>query len=275
MKRNYSRMILAVLAIINCLVVFAQPMPKTIAVSYPKTTMLVFPTEIIDADRGSGDISIRVEKKAPTVLKVKAVTKNFNTTNLTVYTEDNKMYSFIVVYDSLASELPYRSDANEGMNVKAVAHEKEHLGPGDVKSLVYTVAAKSPAVHHPRTTNGLVSLSLGNIYISKDLLFLQFVIRNRSMIPYDIHFTRYYIRDNKKGKRTSSMEKEIRPLYTFLSGGERVNEDGGNTMVIAFDKFTVADSKHFSVEVFEKEGDRHLLLNITGKHLLKATPLNY
>jgi hypothetical protein len=43
--------------------------------------------------------------------------------------------------------------------------------------------------------------------------------------------------------------------------------------VIIVPKFTIPDKKEFLIELFEKNGGRHLTLQIKNKHLLKAKTL--
>ena len=252
----------------------AQDVLKEIRVGDSKTTMLVFPAAIIDADKGAEGISIRVNKKTPTVLKVKATDGSFTPTNLTIYTEDGRMYLTRIFYDSLAGDLPVIFNAaTDGVNVLARDGFNGTVSMQEVKDIAARLARFPRKLHHPSSDAGGVKLSLSNIWYKNEYLFFQFTVRNRSAIPFDLQFTKYLIRDNHRGKRSSIAEQEITPAYTYCYPGDRTPSDGQSTIVIVFSKFTIADKRHLSTVWFEKNGDRQLSLDIKGRKLLQTKPL--
>ena len=68
----------------------------SIAISTDKTTSLVFPFGIAHVDRGSQSILAQTVKEVSSILLVKAASKDFSETNLSVITEDGTLYSFLV-----------------------------------------------------------------------------------------------------------------------------------------------------------------------------------
>lgn len=252
----------------------AQNRTPMVAVSYQKTAMLVFPSSIIDADRGSEDISVRIARKAPTVLKVKASAPGFEPTNLTVYTEDGRMYMISVYFDSLASDTPYTFNAEkDSRSVTPGKEDRQTLTAQAIKDLAPAIATGKRQFHRPSAKNGKVTLSLANIWVREDYLFFRLILTNRSSIPYDLSLARYYERDNSKGKRTSIVEKEKQPFYSYGPGDNRIPSGSSRSLVIVFSKFTIADNKHLAVEVLEENGDRQLSLRIKGTKIIAARPL--
>ena len=69
-----------------------------LSVCYQKTTNIIFPYRIEKADIGSGDVIGHKDARLPNVLFLKANRKDFTSTNLSVYTSDGKLYSFLVQY---------------------------------------------------------------------------------------------------------------------------------------------------------------------------------
>ncbi len=252
----------------------AQPTSKNIAVSFDRTAMLVFPSKIIDADWGNDAVTIRIAKKTPTVLKVKATSEGFTPTNLTVYTEDGMMYMTAVHYDSLAANVPYVfNPLTEGCPIKPVIAGRQATTMQDVKTLSASLLSARKRYRHPAVSTANTHLSLANIWIKDDLLYFQLRLSNNSAIPYDILLTKYYERDNNRPKRTTVVEREVTSYYELLPVSARIASDGTTTLLIVFNKFTIADQKHFAIELFEKNGDRHLVLNIKGRRILKAEPI--
>ena len=70
------------------LFVSAMAQTSSLCISTAKTTSLVFPFSIRHVDRGTKDILVQQVKEADNILLVKASSKNFSETNLSVVTED-------------------------------------------------------------------------------------------------------------------------------------------------------------------------------------------
>ena len=198
----------------------------------------------------------------------------FLPTNLTVYTEDGLMYMAAIHYDSISENKPYLFNAaTEGYPVKQVINGRQEQTMQDVKNLAASLTLSKPHLHHPSVKVAKTKLSLANLWIKDDLLYFQLHLDNPSPIPYDIAITKYYERDNTKAKRTTVVEKEVTPYYERFNETRRIASGAAENFIIVFPKFTIADSKHFAIELFEKDGDRHLVLNIKGKKILAASSL--
>ena len=74
--------------------------PYQIEVTYNKTTNIVFPASILSIDRGSKDIIVEKATGVNNILRVKADSKDFEETNLSVITNDGKLFSFLVKYSN-------------------------------------------------------------------------------------------------------------------------------------------------------------------------------
>ena len=242
-----------------------------VAVCYNKTTMLVFPARIDDADMGSGDILVRTARRHPNVLKVKAAKEHFPATNLSVFTDDGRLFSINVRYAEEPAQMKYDfSSAGDSGDSISAGKEGTSLKPATIREYAKLLAFSKPLTRRPKAKSNLVRLNLRGVYITGNILFFTFDIRNRSDIPYDIYFTRFYLRDRARSKRTSNMEKEIVPVHVYFTTDSTVKVGHPSTMVVAFEKFTIADQKYFSVELYEKNGDRNLACRIKGKDILKA-----
>jgi len=241
-----------------------------ISVCLNKTTMLIFPTGIKDADRGSGDIIIKTARKTTNVLKVKAARENFDPTNLSVLTDDGSLYSINVLFQDNPGTLAYRFGSDSP--IAAAIHFEEGINDVVLDSLASEVASARRLTHHPRAKAYRMRMNLRGIYFRDGLLFFAFDIANRSDIPFDIYFTRFYVRDRGRSKRTSQMEKEVQPRLVFFVNDSTIAKHQPNIMVAVFDKFTIADNKYFSAELYEQNGDRQLECHIKGRHLLSARP---
>ncbi|KYG79337.1 hypothetical protein AWW67_13260 [Roseivirga seohaensis] len=242
-----------------------------IEISWDKTTLLVFPTAVESADRGTKHILAQKDKKASNILKLKAGMREFTASNLNVITADGQLYHFKVSYCEDPSELTIDMG-------KQLAREKEmalfkdlSLNPDQVNAYAQKIAPLKPFLRK-KERDYHMKLHLQGVYIVEDILFFQFGLSNTSRIDYRIDQLRYTVKDRKLAKRTAERQEEKMPLLNWFESGEGVSGQHSNTLVVAFEQFTIADKKEFVVQILEKSGDRHLTLRIKGKDILKARP---
>lgn len=242
-----------------------------VKVCYQKTAMLVFPENIRDADGGSADIIIRQPKRTENVLKVKSANRSgFAPTNLSVITTDGKLYSINVIFDPDPAITAYDGFEQSGI-VPQVSFE-EGMSPAEALYYARLIATTSPRMRKPVFRDNKMELRLNNVFINNGLLFFSLSVKNFSQIPYDINFSRFYLRDLKQTQKTTYMEKEIEPRITYLNPEHAITGQQTTSMVVAFEKFTIAQKKQFTLELYEKGGDRQLKLRLKGKHILSARP---
>lgn len=228
-----------------------------LSITTDKTTSLVFPNNIRHVDRGTKSILAEQVKESPNILLVKAATKGFPETNLSVITDDGSVYTFAVSYESSPSLWVYHLPVNQKANISAYANaildnRQNAFGIKDKKS-------------------GVIARIKG-IYIKGDVLYFQLYIMNLSAVDYDIDLLRFYIRDKKKNKRTAVQENNLQPLYV-IGNTAKVKAKSNTTIVVALNKFTIPDAKYLAVQIIEKNGGRHLLMKIKNRKIMQSTPL--
>lgn len=237
-----------------------------------KTTVLIFPGKIAagGVDLGSTDIIASTVTGVDNILRVKAASENFAPTNATVITTDGKVYSFYVSFSDYPDDRPIDM-GKQLYEEKAQAELAGRLlNDAQVSTICRSVCSKKPFLKKPKVKSYGVQLSLKGIYAEKDMLFFQLELKNKSPMEYTVDFSRFYVRDRKRAKRTAWQEQELtaREVYDQHAG----TTAAGSTqyVVLAFPKFTIADHKQFVIQIFEKNGDRHLELKIDGKKLMQA-----
>ncbi len=256
------------MCVVVCQAQVPHKFPTVIEVGKNITTMLVFPAPIKDADRGSGDIIIQPVNKARHVLKVKAIKDDFSPTNLTVFTLDDKIYTVAVVYARHPQELSYNFTSSP---LNSPPSSVRGLNDAEIEQNATVIAGLKPSRRSPRQSAYSMKCKLTGIYSKDGILFFQFYLKNNSNIPFNIDFLRCYQRDKVKSKRSSQMEKEVTPRYCLQQTS--IDAHKGAYYVAAFDQFTIANNKVFVIECFEKSGDRHMVLKLKGKHILRAQVL--
>lgn len=229
----------------------------SLCISTEKTTSLVFPFAILHVDRGTQSVLVQPVKESPTILLVKAATKGFSETNLSVVTEDGSIYSFMVCYDNNPATWVYHLPVNKSISLATYANG---------------------ILDNPKTINGIkdnkwdMKARISGIYIRGDVIYYQLSLTNQSPLDYDIDLLRFFIRDKKKGRRTAVQENEMKPLY-IAGNSSQVKANCNSSIVVALQKFTIPDAKYLAVQVIEKNGGRHLFMKINIRKIMQAIAL--
>lgn len=241
-----------------------------LSISTDQTTVLVFAAPICEGcvDRGHPDIATEMVTGMKNVLRVKARTSSLPLSNLTVITEDGKIYAFYVEY----SQRPFETLLQiEPPSAPAAQFSHERLSDASITRFLQIMDAMPAVKNKPvAKTPGKMRMSVADIYLKGDVLFFKFQISNLSGMDYDLNLTKYYVRDKKRAKRTAKLEKPLTPLAEQQPALQRVMAGRRANLIVAFPKFTVANNKLFVVEVFEKNGDRPITLFIKGHQLLST-----
>lgn len=255
--------------------------PEAYGTQYPllvgtaKTTVLVFPCKIANGgvDLGSSDLIASTITAVDNILRVKAATEKFAPTNLTVVTTDGKVYSFYVSFSPYPDDRPIDLGKQSNTeNAQAMLKDRK-LNDGQVKECAGAIVGLKPFLKKPKAKSYGMQFSLKGMYAKEDVLFFHFELNNKSPIDFTTDFMRFYIRDQKRIKRTADQELELQPLGIFPENAMPTTTGSKRTIIVAFKRFTIADHKNMVIQLFEKNGDRHLELKIKGKVLMRASKL--
>jgi len=246
-----KQILFILIALLNA--AFAQ---QPLSISTDKTTSLIFPFPIKYVDRGTRDILVQPVKEDERILLVKAASKQFAETNLSVVTGDGNVYEFTVNYTPLPSVLVLHLPPNKKATISA-----------------YTNAIlNNPPRRISKVEHGAVITKLSGIYIKDDVIYYQLEIHNHSPLDFDIELLKFFITDKKRSKRSSVQENELVPLYV-AGNRSKVKAYNFSVIVVALDKFTIPDAKFLRIQLMEKNGGRHFNLKVYNQQILKARML--
>jgi conjugative transposon TraN protein len=243
--------------------------PEALSVTYLKTTNLIFPYAIKSVDKGSKDIMVQIAKGVENILQVKAAVQGFRETNLTIITADGKLYSYVVNYTerpvALNVQATFKTGSVAGQAKFSIMNDNE----ASVQDFAEQVSTKAPVLNGFKDSRYNISLKLEGIYIKGQILYFQLGLENSSNINYDIEQLRFFIRDQKKVKRTATQETELQPQQ--VTGNARIiRGQSRQTIVAGIPKFTIPDKKILIIQLMEKQGGRNLELNIKNKSVVAA-----
>ncbi|TDE18697.1 conjugative transposon protein TraN [Dyadobacter psychrotolerans] len=246
--------------------------PFPLEITYNKTVNLIFPYAIKSVDKGSRDILAQKAKGVENILQVKAATKHFEQTNLTVITSDGKLYSFVVNYAEEPSQLNIELIKVPDASKPADAVLEKEPNEQFLKNAAEHASNEQNVSGKINDSSHKTRLSLSGLYINKEVIFYRLKLDNRSNISYDIESLRFFIIDKKRVKRTATQQTEINPLYVH---GETsvIDANQSHEFVFALSKFTIPDAKQLIIQLMEKNGGRHLELLVQNRTIIQAKPI--
>ncbi len=243
--------------------------PFHLAISFYKTTSLIFPYAIKSVDRGSRDVLVQKAKGVENILQVKAAKSNFKETNLTVITADGKFYSWILNYMENTSFINILIGANADNNKSNAFFSPGGTNEANIEDNAKIVANEKRSIHSISDKKYKMRLQLNGLYIKDEVMYCKILLENNSNINYDIEMLRFYINDERKTKRTASQQIELQPLYVY-GDTSVIYGQSKQVFVFALPKFTIPDKKYLFIQIMEKNGGRHLQLRVHNRTIVKA-----
>ena len=251
--------------------VFYEDQYKNLQVGYSKTTSIVFPYAIKSIDKGSAEVLVQKAKGVENILLVKAAKQHFFQTNLTVVTSDGKLYVFVLNYDETCPDLNFKAE-NAVAASRDLLFSLENENQKRIEQCALAAYSKKKKISGLKKSKYQIRLEVNGIFIQQDVLYLRVVFENKSKINYDIDQLRFFIRDQKKSKRTASQEIELQPLYA-TSSSSVIPYKSEIIKVYALQKFTIPENKYLTIQMIEKNGGRHLEVDINNNLTDKVIPI--
>lgn len=251
---------------------FNQDDFKNLQIGYSKTTSIVFPYAIKSVDKGSQDILMQKAKGVENILMLKAAKQNFTQTNLTVVTSDNRLYVFVLNYDEVCPDLTIKADHSSVVN-EEVLFSLDNENQKKIEHYAKLSLSKKKQIRGLKCSKFEMKLSVTGIFIHHDVIYIRLALGNTSKINYETDQLRFFIRDQKKSKRTASQEIEILSLLSTSSSSVIADKSEVN-VVYALSKFTIPEKKYLTIQLIEKNGGRQIEIDVKNKDLINLDVLN-
>jgi type IV secretory pathway VirB9-like protein len=143
-------------------------------------------------DRGTQSVLVQPVKDVPTILLVKAATKDFAETNLSVITDDGSVYSFAVRYDTRPA---------------IWVHNLPLHGKTTMTTYANAILDNPRTIRRIKDKSWNVLAQVNGIYIKGDVIYYQLYFANQSPIDYDVDLLKFFIQDKKKNKGQPSRKR--------------------------------------------------------------------
>lgn len=251
--------------------------PYKMEVSYNKTTHLLFPSPIKYVDLGSDNLIANKADDVANVLRVKASTRDFDEeTNFSVVTEDGKFYSFDVFYSSYPDTLNYDllklQRNNEKDFASDVLFEDLQGSSSNLSNMIMKTLHANPkrTIKHIGNKSFGIQFMLRGLYVHEGKYYFILHLKNSGNIPYPVDFISFKIADEKKIKRTVVQDRILSPLRNY-STIQKVEEHDEAFDIFLLDQFTLMEGQLLDIEILEKNGGRHLKMQVTNDDLIGAS----
>lgn len=263
--------------------------PRKIEAGFTKTVHILFPSPVTYIDIGSMDIIAGKADGAENVVRVKAAVRNFTAeTNLTVITEDGGFFTFDVHYAENPAvstlNLTVQEPQTESMKKPAAASDYQPI-TSEGRVLLREVGREKPAtvkrmlsdiyrqnrtdVKGIRTKKYGIGVEVLGIYVFNDVIYIHTCISNDTNISFEVDARRFIVADRKLAKRTAQQQTPL-GILRVCNDPAVVRGHQRQRTVFALPKLTIPDDKVLLLEIIEKNGARHQIVEIMDKELLDA-----
>jgi hypothetical protein len=246
------------------IVSFAQ---DTAYISRDKTTALFFKSSVKIIGKTPPDFEVRQIENG--LITLKALNPDFKPVKLNIQDQNtNQVYHIPVQY----------SYGRAGRRIE-VAGSRSIITI--IRSPINNYAAigsqlasgkRSDVVDRKKT--GGVKVWVNKLSLANNKVFFRLDVRNRSNLPYDVDFIRFYIRDLKTVARMATHEQEIVPIYSNLNKHTTILKSKEIAKVFGFHRFSLSEDQALNIELYERNGNRHLYLQIKQKDLDNLETIN-
>ncbi|HTR29913.1 MAG TPA: DUF4138 domain-containing protein [Puia sp.] len=239
---------------------------QVVPVTVNKMTNLVFPVALGPAIKVSRQVLAQKVSGVDNVIELKALHRNFEPTNLSVYGKDGRLYSFELRYTEDSSVLNFYI-INDTLRDHPVRLSGLPVDRTSLEADAVLLTAERGFLHRGVSVEEM-RLRLKGIFLRDSLLWMVFRLTNHSQVGYHPAYLHFSIEDRKRAKRTARQDIVLPPVYDGHPSA--VGGDSSEVFAVGFDPFTLSTSKKLVVEVAEVNGGRTLLLALKAKSLLRA-----
>ncbi|WP_077416182.1 conjugative transposon protein TraN [Chryseobacterium sp. JV274] len=253
--------------------------PFRIQVTYNKTSHLIFPTSIRYVDLGSDLLVANKAEPIGNVLRVKSAVRDFEEeTNFSVITEDGKFYSFDASYSSYPEILSYDLvKLQRGIERQYADVLFEDL-KGSSTSLTWLIMESlynksNGTIKHIVSKSYGIEFSVRSLHVNDSKFYFTLQVKNQSNVWYAIELVNFKIIDKKNLKRTVVQDKILEQIRTYFP--ERIVADHSDSKgIYMLDQFTLLKDQVLEIEILEKNGGRHLKVQLENEDLVHARLIN-
>jgi len=243
---------------------FAQ---DTAYISRDKTTALFFKSSVKIIGKTPPDFEVRQIENG--LITLKAISPDFKSVKLNIQDQNtDQVYHIPVQYSYGRAGRRIEVGGNRAIITVSRSPVANYAAIGN------QLASGKRSDVVDRKKIGGVKAWVNKLSLANNKVFFRLDIRNRSNLPYDVDFIRFYIRDLKTVARMATHEQEIVPIYSNLNKHTTILKSKEIAKVFGFHRFSLSDDQALNIELYERNGNRHLYLQIKQKDLDDLETIN-
>lgn len=154
------------------------------------------------------------------------------------------------------------------------SHTESYVNPevsmpvSEMARYAWAVYGSKRKYHQVASNAHGIRATVNNIYSVGDYFFIDYSLRNRTKIAYDIEEVRVKLADKKETKATNSQTVELSPVFS-LNSARRFKKEYRNVLVLP--KLTFHEEKVLLLEISESQiSGRTITLSIEYEDILNA-----
>ena len=242
----------------------------TLALSPDKTTHFIASSRIVDLVVGSDSVAAGHAAAIENIVKAKQYLPMRAPGSLCVLTEKEVFPYVILPEGDFPTSILMGEEAGEAIFREASVND------GKLTAKAREVMRQTPFVTGVGALSHRMEFSLLSVMTDADWVMLRLQVSNRSDLDYAVDFVKIYIQDRKSARNTATQEDEIVPSYVYYPTGQDsrwIPGRGVLEFVQFFPRFSLPEKRMLTIELFEKNGGRHLTFHVLPKELLQARKL--
>jgi hypothetical protein len=154
-------------------------------------------------------------------------------------------------------------DQPAGLVQPAANREQVAANQVQLKACCQKIAGDVQRIYYLNNRNGKVRLVVRGIYTRGKSLFFSLKLINRSPLDYDVDSIRFFVAEKQKGVHPLQRLNELAPVYVYDSA-ILVKGYSRATSVFVLPRMTLVRHRRLQIEVLEKNGGRHLLVQASN-----------
>jgi conjugative transposon TraN protein len=222
---------------------------KTIFINEQITTHIVMPEVIKLVDISTGNVV--GNQVTDNIVRLKPAAKLMDNEIAAIVTliGERHLVQYNLVYKkalSMVSTL-YKASYED---MESYQNPDVDMSRAEMEACAWKVFNTRRQFYNIRNSACGMTAQVNNIFSAGDYFFIDFSLRNRTNIPYDINDVRVKLVDKKDTKAANSQSVELTPVYT-LNEKKRFRKDYRQVLVLK--KLTFPDEKVLRIEVSEDQ----------------------
>jgi hypothetical protein len=230
---------------------------------------VLFPSAIKDLDIGSRElVSKRVADK-PNCIWLKAVSEHLQPTNITVLTNDDRLYVLKVAFSEVPTTWVLKVDTSHSIQTVSMnVQEKQYEQVEEIYQECKLPKQRKRAIVK-KSKQGLCATLRHWVY-QVGSYAMEWELSNRAAVPFELGRVHYWIITDNHSKRSATQSVAV-PAHAIHPETTAIQQKGKQNILIKLPTFWLTKNQYVKVVWMDKKGERYLQVSIKPRHQRKIS----